>query len=213
MIDTHVHFWRYEAKGYPWIDDGMLELRCDFLPEHLRPVASAAGVTSVIAVQARQSLDETRFLLELADEHSLIAGVIGWVDLCAATAAADLAELGQHPKFLGVRHLVQDEPDDNFLLRSDFRRGVSLLSKPGLTYDLLIRERHFSAAVGLVEQLPEQLFVLDHVAKPNLRSRALRARERTSRSNVVDWGSTGSRRHDLRLRWTPRSSSGESGAC
>jgi L-fuconolactonase len=169
-VDTHVHFWRYEPKDYPWIDDTMPSLRRDFLPQRLEPELSSAGFTSAVAVQARPSLEETRFLLDLADEYWFIAGVIGWIPLCAESVPTALARFAQHPKFLGVRHLVQDEPDENFLLRPDFRRGLALLTKSGFTYDLLIREQHLPAAFSLVAQLPEQTFVLDHLAKPNIRS-------------------------------------------
>lgn len=168
-IDAHQHFWTYTPEEYPWIGPNMVPLRRDFLPEDLSPHLVAAGLTHSVAVQARQSLAETRFLLELADMHPSIHGVVGWVDLRSTDVDAQLAEFAAHPKFLGVRHVVQDEPDDRFLLQPEFVRGLKLLPKYGLTYDLLIYPKQLPAAMELVRMLPGQPFVLDHIAKPNIR--------------------------------------------
>lgn len=169
-IDSHQHFWRYSAKEYPWIGSGMERLARDHLPADLAAVAAAEGIDGTIAVQARQSLEESRWLLALADDHPLVAGVVGWVDLRSPRVADDLAPLAAHPKFVGVRHVVQDEPDDRFLLGEAFVRGLELLHQFGLVYDLLVFPRQLPAAVELVARLPAQPFVLDHLAKPPIRS-------------------------------------------
>src|SRR5438309_3799167 len=114
-IDSHQHFWQYNPDEYGWIDHSMAELRRDFLPEHLKPELRRAGFAASIVVQARQTLEETRWLLELADREPTIAGVVGWVDLRSANVAAQLAEFAENPKLLGVRHVVQSEPEDRFL--------------------------------------------------------------------------------------------------
>ncbi len=151
-----------------WIDDRMAKLRRDFLPGDLAPELEAAGIDGCIAVQARQTFEETGWLLQLADEHSFIAGVVGWVDLQSPTADADLERIAKHPKLVGVRHVLQDEPDE-FFERPAFRRGVARLERFDLTYDLLIYGRQLPAAVKFVAPLPNQRFVLDHMGKPDIR--------------------------------------------
>jgi len=170
-IDAHQHFWRYEPAEYGWISDEMGVLKRDFLPQHLVPELHGSRVDVAIAVQARHSLEETRFLLELASSSGRIAGVVGWVDLCSPEVEAQLDELaGPESAVVGVRHVVQDEPDDEFLLRADFARGIERLTARDLAYDLLIRPRHLRAARTFVARHPEQRFVLDHLAKPPVRS-------------------------------------------
>jgi L-fuconolactonase len=173
-IDSHQHFWRYTAAEYPWIDDSMAALRRDCLPSDLRREMDGAAVDACVSVQARQTLDETRWLLELADAHPFVAGVIGWVDLQADEAAGQLEEFVDHPKFLGVRHIVQGEPDDRFMLRPAFCRGISLLEDRDLTYDILIYPKHLPAAAELVSRFRRQRFVLDHLAKPDIRAGGIR---------------------------------------
>jgi L-fuconolactonase len=170
-IDAHVHFWRYGASEYGWIDDSMAVLRRDFLPEDAASAMRAAGIDACIAVQVRQTLEETRWLLTLAGEHSFIAGVVGWVDLRAAVLDAQLDALTAHPKLVGVRHIVQAEPDD-FLLGNAFRRGVTRLARHGLTYDVLVYARQLPAAIDFAAALPDQRLVLDHLGKPDIRAGA-----------------------------------------
>ena len=170
-FDAHQHFWRYRPETHPWISDAMPQLKRDFLPADLRPLLAAAGFDGCIAVQAQHSLAETEWLLQLADAHPFIRGVIGWVDLCAPNVLDDLQRLTCQPRLRGMRHIVQDEPDERFLLRPDFVRGIALLRQLGLTYDLLIYPRHLPAAVDLVRCLPDQSFVVDHIAKPEIRAR------------------------------------------
>ena len=172
-IDAHQHFWRYSAEEYDWIDDSMASLRRDFLPLDLKPELDAAGFDACIAVQARQTLGETRWLLALADENPFIAGVIGWVDLRAESVREQLAELSENPRLVGVRHVVQAEPDDRFLLRPDFLRGIAALQEFDLTYDILIYPRHLPVAVEFVSRFPQQHFVLDHLAKPFIKAQTI----------------------------------------
>lgn len=167
-IDSHQHFWHYSAAEYPWITAGMEKLARDYLPADLAPLAAAAGVVGTVAVQARQSIAETRWLLTLAAEHPLIKGVVGWVDLQSAASASQLAEFAGQEKFVGVRHVVQDESDPEFLLRESFVRGLKQLSTHSLTYDLLVYPQQLGCATQLVQLLPEQLFVIDHLAKPEI---------------------------------------------
>lgn len=170
-IDAHQHFWQYDALEYPWIENHW-PIRKDFLPPDLAPLLRQANCAATIAVQARQCLQETNWLLSLADEHPFIAGVVGWVDLKSPEVADQLARV-RHRKLVGVRHVVQDEPDDRFLLQPAFVRGVSELRQFNLTYDLLVYPRQLPAAIELVDKLPEQRFVLDHIAKPPIRDRRL----------------------------------------
>jgi len=168
-IDAHQHFWHYDPAYHVWMTDAMAALRRDYLPDEFAPLLRAAGFDGTIAVQARQLLQETEWLLALAERHPWVQGVVGWVDLCSAELPAQLERLAPHPKLVGVRHVVHDEPDDRFMLRPDFRRGIGRLREFGLTYDLLLFPRHLEVAVTLVDEFPEQPFVLDHLAKPAIR--------------------------------------------
>ena len=165
-IDAHQHFWIYNSKEYGWINDDMRILRSDFLPEELAMEQKRAGFNGSIAVQARQSLQETEWLLDLADQNSLIKGVVGWVDLQSPQVRKQLQRFCKNSKFCGVRHIIQDESDDQFMLRSDFVRGIAILKEFNLTYDILIFSKHLPIACELVQKFPEQNFVLDHMAKP-----------------------------------------------
>ncbi|MFM8436314.1 MAG: amidohydrolase family protein [Planctomycetia bacterium] len=169
-IDAHQHFWSYSAAEYPWIGAGMERLARDYSPADLAAVAEPLGVAGSVAVQARQSLEESRWLLHLADEHPFIRGVVGWVDLRNERVAEEIALLAQHEKFVGVRHVVQDEPDPRFLLGESFVRGLRHLHPFGLAYDLLIYPPQLPAAVELAGLLPEQTFILDHLAKPRIKA-------------------------------------------
>lgn len=168
-IDSHMHFWRYRRQEYEWIDDSMASLQQDFLPAAAAGVMREAGMDACVAVQARQTLEETRFLLELAAQHQFIAGVVGWVDLRAADLDDQLAELSCHRKLVGLRHIVQAEADD-FLLLQDFRRGVAQLERYGFAYDILVYARQLPAAVDFAAALPAARLVLDHLGKPEIRS-------------------------------------------
>ncbi|HUP41302.1 MAG TPA: amidohydrolase family protein [Vicinamibacterales bacterium] len=173
-IDSHQHFWRYTPDEYGWIEASMAALRRDFLPAELRREMDGAAIDVCIAVQARQTAEETRWLLEIADAHPFVAGVIGWIDLQADDAAEQLDMFVDHAKLVGLRHIVQAEPDDRFMLRPAFCRGLSLLEDRDLTYDIVIYPKHLSVAAELVARFPRQRFVLDHLAKPAIRAREMR---------------------------------------
>lgn len=147
----------------------MAILQKDHLPSDLAPLLKSTRLDGSVAVQARQSLEETEWLLALSDQAPIIKGVIGWVDLCSMYVHRQLERFCAHPKLRGVRHVVQDEPDDQFMLRQDFLHGVSALQAFDLTYDILIFPRHLPVARHVVEQFPDQRFVLDHIAKPLIR--------------------------------------------
>ena len=172
-IDAHQHFWRYSPAAYPWISPEMQRLATDYLPPALEAVAAPVGIDGSVAVQARQTVEESRWLLELAAANPFIRGVVGWVDLRAPRVGEQLAVLAADPKFVGVRHVVQDEPDPRFLLGEAFVRGLRQLHAFGLTYDLLLFPPQLPAAVELVAAMPEQPFVLDHLAKPRIKEKTL----------------------------------------
>ncbi len=165
-IDAHQHFWQYDPAEYGWITEQLAAIRRDFMPGDLKPLLDRLGFDGCVAVQARQSLEETRWLLELAGRHQFIRGVVGWVDLRSPEMDSQLKALAANPRLVGVRHIVQDEPDDNFMLRDDFRAGIARLREFGLTYDVLVYPRQLPAAIRLVQEFPDQPFVLDHIAKP-----------------------------------------------
>jgi len=187
-IDAHQHFWRFDAGRDRWITDEMRAIRRDFLPGDLEGTLAANNFDGCVAVQADQSDDETRFLLDLADRHRFVKAVVGWVDLRSRRLGATLDALASRPKLRGIRHVAQAEPDD-FLEQDDVIHGIREVGRAGLTYDLLIVERQLPAALALTAQLPDQPFVLDHLAKPRIRDRAIepwatRMREFARRPNV-----------------------------
>ena len=172
VIDSHVHFWKYDKADLPWIDRSMKMLQKDYLPSNIELTLKRNGVDGCIAVQAVTSQLETRFLAELANTHPYIKGVVGWVDFMSADVAKQLDELKQYPSIVGVRHIVQSEPDD-FLYNEQFRNGIVLLKEYGYTYDILIFPRQLKAAVDFVRAFPDQTFIVDHCAKPNVRNKEM----------------------------------------
>jgi L-fucono-1,5-lactonase len=169
-IDSHQHFWRYDAARDAWITDSMAILKRDFLPDHLAVELTGTGIDASIAVQTDQSENETIFLLDLAEKHKRIAGVVGWVDLRSPRVGERLEHFSHFSKLRGFRHVAQSEPDDRFLAREPFVKGLAELSAFGFTYDVLIYPRQLAAAIDLVTELPEQRFIVDHLAKPEIKS-------------------------------------------
>lgn len=167
-IDAHQHFWRFDPAVHGFIDESMPVLRRDYLPAHLAPELSERGLDGCIAVQAPETLAETRFLLELADAHDFVRGVVGWVDLRAPNLDEVLAELGEHPSLVGIRHIVQSAPDAIFE-DAAFWRGVGQLAEHDLGYDVLVYERQLPLVYPRLAELPDMTLVLDHAGKPNLR--------------------------------------------
>jgi L-fuconolactonase len=168
-IDAHQHFWNYTPEEYGWIDSSMQVLRRDYLPEHLKPEIDQNGVTGAVAVQARESVEETRWLLDLASANSFIRAVVGWAPLTEPTVADVIGPLLALGPLRGLRHVLQGEADDRYMLRDDFNRGVSTLRGFDLAYDILILERHLPHAIEFVDLHPDQVFIVDHIAKPRIR--------------------------------------------
>ncbi len=188
-IDSHHHFWRYSKDEYPWINESMQAIRRDFLPPDLAEEIQRVNVHGVVAVQARQSLDETEALLGMAGENDFIRGVVGWAPLTQPGLPDVLGPLAAHPKLKAVRHVIQDEPDPDYILRGDFNRGIATLPQFGLIYDILIYERHLPQTIQFVDWHPDQVFVLDHIAKPRIKDRLIspwreNIRELAKRPNV-----------------------------
>lgn len=172
-IDAHQHFWKYDPVRDGWITEEMSVLKRDFLPGELMRDLDANDMDGCVAVQANQSEEETVFLLDLAERFPRIAGVVGWVDLRADNLVERLEYFWLREKLRGFRHIVQAESDDRFMLRDDFLRGIQRLKDFGFTYDILIYPRQLPAAVELVKRFPDQRFVLDHIAKPAIKTREI----------------------------------------
>ena len=168
-IDAHHHLWNYSEEQYPWMSDKMQVLRQNYLPDDLQVVMQASGVDGTVAVQARQTLQETEWLLDLANQHPFIRGVVGWAPLIDPAVGQELEKFAAHPKMKAVRHVLHDEQDDFYMLREDFNRGIALLKNYGLRYDILIFERHLPQTITFVDKHPSQIFIVDHIAKPLIR--------------------------------------------
>ena len=171
MIDSHHHLWNYSPAEYAWLPPGTPPA-CDQLPAQLRAATSAGGVDATVVVQARQTVAESDWLLALADQSALIAGVVGWVPLIEPDVGEDLGRLATHDKFKGVRHVLQGELDEYFA-RDDFHRGLARLPGLGLRYDLLVTQRQLPAALRLVDRQPDLAIIIDHLAKPAIRNGAI----------------------------------------
>jgi L-fuconolactonase len=166
IIDSHQHFWQVGQFDYPWMSAEAATLYRDFLPADLEPILDKCGVRRTVLVQASNSLDETRWLLELADRYPFIAGVVGWVDLMSPQAEAQVVMFATHPKFKGVRHLVESEPADDWLAQPRVLSGLKALAAHGVAYDLLVHTRHLKHVRTVAEHCPDLRLVVDHMAKP-----------------------------------------------
>jgi L-fuconolactonase len=168
IVDAHHHFWDPALADYPWMTDEVAAIRRPFGPEDLEPLLHEYGIDGTIVVQARGSIDETRWLLEIADATPFVLGVVGWIDLADADVARVLADF-TGGRLVGIRHQVHDEPDPAWLLRDDVQRGVAAVGEAGLVFDLLVRTAELPAAIETVRRHPDTRFVLDHLAKPPVR--------------------------------------------
>ena len=168
IVDAHHHCWRYEPVEYGWIDDSMGEIRRDFLPQDLKLEISAVAIDAVVSVQARQSIEESLWLLALAEEHDFMAAVVGWLPLANPNISSYLEHFQQFTKLKGLRHVIQGEPDDNFILGREFNAGIKRLGRYNLVYDILVYHRHLPQTIEFVDLHPNQIFVLDHLAKPQI---------------------------------------------
>ena len=172
-IDAHHHLWRYDAEHYGWIDDRMSALRRDYLAAEFGGELKSEHITGSVLVQVQQSLEETDWLLSQASASEWIRGVVGWAPISSPEFPGILRRLCHQDKLRGLRHIVQDEPDERFILRPDFNRGIAAMTGSGLVYEILIYERHLPLAIEFVSRHPGQVFVLDHLAKPRVREREL----------------------------------------
>jgi len=170
IIDSHQHFWQVGRFEYPWMSSSLGVLYRDYLPDQLEPILKANGVSKTVLVQASNSVEESRWLLSLADQNPFIAGVVGWVDLTSDEVDRQLDELSAHSKFKGVRHLVESEPADDWLIQPQVLRGLNRLAAYGLSYDLLVHTRHLKHVQKLVDTCPDLKLVVDHMAKPPIAS-------------------------------------------
>jgi len=188
-IDAHQHLWRYLSPGPAWMGQNMEVLRRDFLVDDLLAVTDEAGVTGTIVVETERTVAETEWLAQVAASHDLICGVVGWAPLTIPRSASELERIAALPKMKAVRHPIHDEPDDQFVLRDDFNRGIAELKQFDLGYDVLIFEKHLLQTIEFVDRHPNQTFILDHVAKPRIRDRVVEPwrnniRELARRQNV-----------------------------
>ena len=169
IVDSHHHFWDRALNQFDntWQENEGLQRICKtFLPTHLKPLIDAAGVDRTVFVQTQHNLEENRWALKLAEQNEWIAGVVGWVDLTSPDCESQLEEFKDHPKFVGVRHVVQDEKNDDFMIQPDVLRGLGVLEQHGVPYDLLFYVKHLKHAVAVANQFPNLKFVIDHLAKP-----------------------------------------------
>ena len=183
MLDTHHHLWSYSADEYPWIPANTPLAQNQLLAE-LEEATSAAGVTGTIAVQARQTIEESTFLLKIADQSELIRGIVGWLPLVSEKVEEDLEHFSDHPKFVGIRHVLQDEPDEYFL-RNDFHRGLSKLPTHDLRYDILLYQHQIPVATKLVDRQPELGMIIDHIAKPKAQNGRIEAEWRSGMKELA----------------------------
>ena len=183
MLDTHHHLWSYSADEYPWIPANTPLAQNQLLAE-LEEVTSAAGVTETIAVQARQIIEESTFLLKMADQSDLIRGIVGWLPLVSENVEKDLERFSDHPKFVGIRHVLQDEPDEYFL-RNDFHRGLSKLPAHDLRYDILLYQDQIPVATKLIDRQPELGMIIDHIAKPKAQNGRIEAEWRSGMKELA----------------------------
>jgi L-fuconolactonase len=170
-IDAHQHFWNFDPVRDAWITDDMKVIQKDFLPNDLEPALTDRGINGCIAVQADQSEEETLFLLDLADQYDFILGVVGWIDLRKENIQSRLGAFARYKKLKGFRHVVQSEPDNQFLLGENFCKGIALLGNYRFTYDILVKPHQLNATIKFVEKFPNQLFVIDHLAKPFIKDK------------------------------------------
>lgn len=167
-IDAHFHFWRIAGYAGDWMQGPFAMLRRDFLPEHLEPELRDSGVDGAVFVQAQHKMEDNDWVLGLAEQHAFIRGVVGWVDLTDPDVETALERYRANPRFVGVRHITHDEPDDDWILRPDVQRGLAVLEKHRVPFDLLFFVRHLPHAATIADRFPELPLVLDHLGKPRI---------------------------------------------
>jgi L-fuconolactonase len=172
-IDAHHHLWSYKPPGYSWMTDEMASLRRDFDTVALRAEASRCGITGTIVVEVARTNEETLWLSEIAAKEDFIQGIVGWAALSHPKVSSELERLSELPKLKGLRYPIHDEPNDDFMLREEFDRGIKALKQFNFSFDLLVFARHLPQTIDLVDKHPHQVFILDHIAKPLIRRRLL----------------------------------------
>jgi L-fuconolactonase len=173
VIDAHHHFWQLGRFGYEWLNEPpVAAIRRDYLPDHLAPLLQSTGVDRSVFVQTQHNVDETRWVLSLAEQYDFIAGVVGWVDLQSPDCERQLEEFVGHPKFVGVRHVVHDEPDDDWIIRPAVLNGLRILERHRVPYDLLFYVKHLKHAASIAKRFPDLPLVIDHLAKPRIKDQA-----------------------------------------
>ena len=173
-IDAHQHFWKFDPVRDNWINSDMSVIARDFLPNDLLPLLQRNNVDGTVVVQTCHMDEDNHFMLELADQYSFIKGVVGWVNLQSIKVEDKLKYYHErYPKMKGFRHVLQADPDDRLMLRDSFKNGISLLNKYNFTYDILIYPRHLKYAAQLAAEFPDQKFVLDHLAKPQIKTKEI----------------------------------------
>ncbi len=169
-IDAHQHFWELGRFDYSWLDaDALAAIRRSFLPQDLKPLIEQVQIDRTVFVQTQHNVEENRWVLDLATEHDFLCGVVGWVDLASDRCEEQLLEFKDHPKFVGVRHVTHDEPDDDFIVRDDVRRGLKVLERHQVPFDLLFYVKHLRHTVPLAKEFPDLPLVIDHLAKPEIK--------------------------------------------
>ena len=178
IIDSHQHFWKLDLPfEYGWLHEPQHKPICrDFLPTDLKTHLQATGITKTVFVQTQHNVAENLWVLEMTKDHDFIAGVVGWVDLASASCEEQLSEFLGNPKFVGIRHVTQAEPDDNFIVRPDIIRGLKVLQKHQVPFDLLFFTQHLKHAATLAAALPDLPMVIDHLSKPKIKDQ-----------NIHDW--------------------------
>jgi len=173
-IDAHQHFWKFDPVRDNWINSDMSVIARDFLPDDLLPILQRNNIDGTVVVQTCHMDEDNRFMLELAEQHSFIKGVVGWVNLQSVKVEDKLKYYHErYPKMKGFRHVLQADPDDQLMLRDSFKNGISLLNKYNFTYDILIYPKHLKYAAQLAAEFPDQKFVVDHLAKPYIKSKEI----------------------------------------
>lgn len=170
-IDSHVHCWKLSRGDYTWLTPNLTVLYRNFLPADIKAVIETCDVNEVILIQAASTLDETHFLLSLAEEHSFISGVVGWVDLLSPNAPMQISQLTKHAKFLGIRPMIQDISEPDWMLRPELAAGLQTLQEKNLTFDALIKPIHLPYFISFLERYPHLKIVIDHAAKPNIKDK------------------------------------------
>lgn len=182
MIDAHQHFWKYTPERHGWIGENMSNIRRDFLPDELQQMYREHGIDGCVGVQVNQDEDDNEFFLELSRKHAFIKGLVAWVDFTKGDIQERLSYYSEQKVVKGFRHLIQEEKAPEFCLREDFCRGISLLKQFDFSYDILVKHYQLGAVLKFVAKFPNQRFIIDHIAKPDIASHNISGWEKNMRA-------------------------------